>query len=706
MQMGRSGARPGEGKPRGHPQLAAALLLLIVLGCASQDAASKAKGQLVVRDLELAGARRVAPRQIKKKILTSETGWWWPFARKQIYDPVAWQGDLARIERLYEARGYYQAEVIKDEVRPDGKGGVALRAEISEGEPTRIGSLDVRGLDQLAANEREEVLDELPLEKGDVFVEARWDAAKRQIQERLRDLGHAQADVDAQALVDVKTHAASLTIVARPGIRYRFGDIQVDVPPGGQVSPVWIWEQARLAIPEGETFSDRALAEAQRRVFSMGVFAMARVTLGTPDPAAGRVPVVVSVREAPFHTLRTGGGLRFDQIRNEARLLLEWTDRNFKGGMRKLTARAQAGWAFIPNTYAVLRDRADAGARNGPIARTGLELEQPRFVGRPSLRARIKVELEKTLEQAYDAVGGRFVTGVVWQPRAALSVYPTYNVELFWMQGPPLAGVATAPLAIGCPSQSDDCFVRLSYLEQLLVWDKRDDILEPRRGFYASLSLQEGAGVIGTFTYLRVMPELRGYVSLGDDDLVTLAGRVAVGQLLPSAGQESAVITRFFAGGGVSMRGFSNRRLSPLLLAPAPAPSDVLLTLPIGGNGIIDGNFEARLRLGENLMLAAFVDFGQVTRDRLGLGGVPRLLWAVGVGLRYRTPIGPIRVDFARRLQVGRPPPLLTINETTGAVSEVPYLVDDSCFGLGGSGRETPVPDNLCVLHLSIGEAF
>jgi hypothetical protein len=64
-----------------------------------------------------------------------------------------------------------------------------------------------------------------------------------------------------------------------------------------------------------------------------------------------------------------------------------------------------------------------------------------------------------------------------------------------------------------------------------------------------------------------------------------------------------------------------------------------------------------------------------------------------------------VRVDFGRRLQIGRPPPLLAVN-ATGAISEVPYEVNDSCFGLGGSGRTTVVTDNLCVLHISIGEAF
>src|SRR4029079_11659298 len=146
-----------------------------------------------------------------------------------------------------------------------------------------------------------------------------------------------------------------------------------------RIAGAWIWEQARLAIPEGQHTSDEALDEAQRRVFAMGVFSTVKVTAAEPDDAAGRVAVLVDAREAPFRTLRLGGGVRVDEIRNEARLGGEWVNRDFLGGMRKLTLHAEAGWAFIPNTYAVVTNQLAEGPRNGPIPRMRLHLEQPRL---------------------------------------------------------------------------------------------------------------------------------------------------------------------------------------------------------------------------------------------------------------------------------------------------------------------------------------
>ena len=100
------------------------------------------------------------------------------------------------------------------------------------------------------------------------------------------------------------------------------------------------------------------------------------------------------------------------------------------------------------------------------------------------------------------------------------------------------------------------------------------------------------------------------------------------------------------------------------------------------------------------------MDFGQVTHGRLAASDVPHVLWAVGVGLRLLTPVGPIRLDVARRLPFGEPPVLYQVDGVTGAIVPLPYTPNDSCFGLGGSGVATPVPDNMCTLHIAIGEAF
>jgi translocation and assembly module TamA len=218
------------------------------------------------------------------------------------------------------------------------------------------------------------------------------------------------------------------------------------------------------------------------------------------------------------------------------------------------------------------------------------------------------------------------------------------------------------------------------------------------------------------------LPEARGYVSVGEDDRFTFAARLRIGSLVTASGrpEESAVVTRFYAGGSLSMRGFGVRRLAPMVLVPLPtyddAHQDRQIALPIGGNGLIEGSFEARARVSENVLFASFVDFGTVTRDRVPLSEIGRMSWAVGFGFRFLTPIGPLRIDLAVRLPGGRPPPLFDLdgNEITYEKppdnqvvrgTETGEHVDRNCFGIGGR-EDTWVHDGLCAFHLSIGEAF
>jgi translocation and assembly module TamA len=663
----------------------------------------------VIRDLTIDGTRAVSPRQIKKKILTSKTGWW-PFAHKEYFDPVTWEADLKRIVRLYMARGLYQARIEGSAVKPL-ENGVALEVKVDEGEPTRVASVEVQGLDALPPADQAAARDGLSLRVGQTFDEGSWESSKSGIVSKLRARGYYRAAAAGEALVGENTHEAKLTIVVRPGIAYRFGAIDVKAPPAGQIPPVLVWDQTRLAIPEGQLFNDDALDEAQRRVFGMGVFSTVRVTPGTPDDATGRLPVVVTVREAPFRTLRAGGGLKIDQIHQEARLIGEWSHRNFLGGLRKLTIHAEAGWAFLPTIWDVAaNNQSVAPLKNGPVADFSVSFEQPRFLGHPSLREQNSVELQRTLQQTYDNLAGRFGTGVIWQPRARISIFPAYRLEGDYLNGAPINSAASAPLTLGCQTSTGSCLVWLSYLEQTITWDHRDKPLEPRNGFYAGLSLQEGGGPLqGNFSYLRALPDVRGYVSFLDDGALTLSARLRVGELWPTSGnpEDSAVVIRFYGGGANSMRGFSERRLSPLLLAPAPGTSSqVFQTVPIGGNGLLDGSYEARYSLTESLRLAGFLDFGQVTTGLIGPGDLGDTLWAAGIGIRYITSIGPIRVDLARRLPFGTLPPLYRADQYGNIFEDPTYSPDWSCFGLFASRGNTPGIDSACVLQISIGEAF
>ncbi len=647
-----------------------------------------------VHSLRIAGAKKVEAGDIKKHIVTTETSCL-PFSRKQYFDEDAWRTDLRRIERFYRAQGFYQAKVTGAEVKPHGRKEVDLRVTVDEGDPTRIRSVDLEGLADLPARDRERLLAEVDLKVGQVFVQERWDGLKQKLLRTLEEEGYAAAAVGGEVEVGLDTHAADVRVRVDHGPRYRFGDLSVKRYTPSHV-PAWrVREQAAAEATPGDWYSLKAQSAAEARVFKMGIFGAVKIRPGPPDPLTLTVPLQVDAQESRYHTLSAGAGIAVNQTRQEVRATSSYVDRDFLGRLLKLTLDATAGYAWIPDFYS----SAASGAQQGVVGSLGGELQQPRLFSR-DLQLLTRLTVERAIEPAYRYYGGRARIGVAYTPTAHLTLTPSYNVELYRLE----SGVATltgsAPaLLFGCPQ---NCL--LSYAEELVEWDQRDSREEPHRGYYLALSLQEGGSFLGgSFAYFRIIPEARGYASILDEDRLTFAARLRLGTLIPANGSDasSPIVSRFYSG-GTDMRGFDSRRLSPQVVVPRPGSTTAGYTVPVGGNGLFEASFEARYRLTGALILAAFVDTGFVTRERLDLTRLGEdLLVAVGAGARYLTPIGPIRLDLGYRLDIGPP---LPVAQSPGA--SLSYRARNSCFGFGSGGPRAGAPEGPCVIQISIGEAF
>jgi translocation and assembly module TamA len=657
----------------------------------------------VVKKLEIDGNYAVSDRELKKRIVTAETSWI-PFSSKKRFDRNVWTSDLKRIERYYQSHGYYEARVVEDEIDPTGADAVKIRVRVDEGRPTLVARVAVHGLEDLPTEQRDQAIARVQVREKEIFHEEGWAATKAGVLEDLVALGYAEARVGGSAKVDLATREAFIDLDVDPGARYRLGAVQV-VQKGGERVEGWrIEEQVHEAMEGKHWYSPEVRSEVQQRVFDMGVFGAAQVRPGRGDPETGTIPLEVEVTEAPFHEVGAGVGFGFEQLRQEGHAVAEYTHRDFLGGLRRLTLRARAGWAFIPNIYTAVGG-GDAVTRSGPVAKLAARLEQPRLF-HPNFQLRADVEGERAIEPAYSFIGGRTRLGIKWRPRSWFTVEPSYNLELYRLgSGEARLGVAGPPqLLLGCPGT---CI--LSYLEQRATYDRRDDPQEPRKGVYASVALQEGGGPLGgSFSYLRVVPEARGYLPFLPGQTLVLAGRVRAGSLIPLRGGDldTPIVARFFSGGD-DMRGFSTQRLSPMRLVQKTDPRGNYDAepVPLGGNGLFEMSVEARYELRKGIFLAGFMDSGFVTTEHVPIRPsyfANNLLWAVGTGARYMTPVGPVRLDVAYRLPVG--PGLPVFQPEQGALT---FLPSQGCFGFG-SGRpdRAGAPEGLCSVHLSIGEAF
>jgi translocation and assembly module TamA len=632
----------------------------------------------VVLSLTLAGVRSVDQDELRAKLATQASDRFaWGDAWR--LDPDALAVDRRRIEAFYRERGYYRAAVESVEVTPAGEGRVRLVIHVSEGPPVRVAAVAVEGLE--AAPEARQRAGALAIAPGQVFTEAAYDAARAQLQAALLSTGFATATVTQAARVLPEEGTAEVTFTVTPGPRLRFG--RVFVAGTAAVPRQRVVDQASREVTPGAWFDEARLEQAQTRVFDLGVFAGVRVSRGAPDPERGTVPVVVAVREAPFRTLRLGPGLGFQATRWEAQGLVSWTHRNWLGGLRRLQLDAHAGYAWIPDP--LTRDR------EGPVGLLAAEFSQPAALGN-AVDLSTRVELEKSLQQAYGFLSERLRLGTPLRLAPRWTVAPTYNLEIYQLRDLLGTPSVTLPQLQNCP----DKVCLLSYLEQRVAWDGRDDPLNTTRGLYASLSVQEGFRVDGKgYRFLRLLPEARLFLPLGG--ATVLAARARLGALLPLGETERApVVALFTLGGALSMRGYGAQRLSPMSLQDGK-------WIPTGGNGLLEGSLELRQALTTNLAGALFLDGGNVSPASPGFSAwrdvldPTRLQLALGVGVRYRTPFGPLRVDLAGRLptdwRAGVPfskrfPPV----PATPAAPGLP----------AGPDHREPI----AALHVSLGEAF
>jgi translocation and assembly module TamA len=584
-------------------------------------------------------------------------------------DPDALVTDRLRVEAFYREHGYFAAHTDAPRIDPDGDGRVRITLEVHEGKPVRVRTLTVVGL-EVAPEARPP---SLPLREGDVFTDAAFDAGRALLVATLRAHGYATAEATQAAQVLAEEGAALVTYTVTPGPRYRFG--RIFVAGTASVPHELIVSQAERELKPGDWYDETGLTRAQARVFELGAFAGVRVVRGLPDTQRGTVPVIISIREAPFRSLRLGPGLGFQATRWDADGEAVWTHRNFLGDLRKLQLESRAGYAWLPNPF--------KPSREDVVGQLAVDFSQPGAIAR-AVDVSARVELERSLQPAYGFWSERLRLGTPLRVAPRWTLVPTYNLEVYQLHSV-LGGTTLAtlpPQFSNCPGQV--CL--LSYVEERVAWDGRDDPINTRRGLYVSLSVQEGfpLGHVG-YAYLRLLPEARFYLPIGS---AVLGLRARVGGLVPIHETGAAPVVALFASGGAqTMRGYGPGRLAPMIFQNGQ-------WIPTGGNGLVDGTVEVRLPLAGDLGGAVFLDAGNVSRAsgapaeyRTALD--PTLLQlAFGLGLRYRTPFGPLRADVAMRLPNDWRPGV-SFNQRFPTVP-------------GDSGHR----EAIAALHITLGEAF
>ena len=677
--------------------LARALAVLLLLSaCATPY--QPFEGRPVLAAIRFEGNHSISGGELLDHIATAPTsGFFSKTAR--YYDADLFAIDIKRIERWYNQKGFYEAKVENVEELRDDKGRVTLLVKINEGRRAVVRKMEFTGAEAVPHDELSDMDDALPIHPGDGFDEDLYEKAKDVLLEQLREHGFARAKVRGRVEVAPEEGSANIVFEVDPGDRFKFGDVTVS---GNQrvASDEIVFA---TGIRRGDRFTPKAIALAQQRVYNLGAFSGVRVSLEplTEPPFAG---VRVNVREAPIHTVRLGLGGSAEESRWELpRLRAEYTNRSLLGGLRRLELSNTAGYAFVPNPFPGQYDPA----RSGITTLTSAQLTIPNmFV--PGLDWISRAEFAREIQSSfsYDDVAAR--TGLLYR-RAEHTVGLSLNFVRYFKVD--VRGDTT-----GVPGIVNDCPISctLTYPELRYSYDGRDNAIEPTNGFFGTIGLQQTLKP-GTFSYFRINPDLRGYAPLGR--IGVLALRVEYGGLFTETANGASPFTqRFFFGGQNEQRGYQPLQQGPKIGAdpclennpPGCTKTLRYATTAVGIGGKAAALVSAELRIHADFILnhlgiVPFVDASNVTNDpkRPLEGG---LEVAPGLGLRYLTPFGPVRLDVAYLVRAKDVfTPAATATDSTGAtVTMSRTRVSASC------------PDNTagCIplprfaFHVSLGEAF
>jgi len=474
---------------------------------------------------------------------------------------------------------------------------VPIRVVVTTGEPFTFGTIEASPLPP------GETLKDTGLVTGRPASSDAIVAAETAIGNGWRKLGHPLAAVTQRDIIaNHATRTLSVSLDVAPGPVADFG--AVEVVGTDRVNPRLV--ARRAGIDPGDIYSSDITARAERRLRDLGVFESVRVITGDSLNPDGSVPVTIEVSERKRHVV--GFGVAYDNVDGFGANAY-WMDRNLFGGAEQLRFDA----ALSQN----LADAFDA-----PDYRLAATFTKPAVIG-PMTDFTLGAEAYRQTTDAYQVTAEKGKVGLTQEFSNTLSGGLVFDIE-------------SAKVDNAIQREND---YLIATLTGSLDWDRRDNRLNPTKGFRNFFTAAPAYSFKQEEVFATFTNDFSIYQAIDTDRRFVLAGRVQGGVVTVDDIRTVAPYRRLYAGGPATVRGYAYQSL-----APRNAKGDI-----IGGKSLFAASAELRYRVSSAIGLAAFVDAGNAFEtyypqfDKLKLG--------VGAGVRYLTPVGPLRVDLAFPLE-------------------------------------------------------
>lgn len=500
--------------------------------------------------------------------------------------------DAERFVTLLESSGYYASTVrfeIDSEVTP-----TVVTLSVEPGPRYTLQSFEIEYADAgtAAAESLPQGFAATGLEKGRPAEADAVLAAITAVVTELKRSGHPYAKATGHtARVDHSDRSMSVTAKIDAGPEAPFG--QVTFEGLDRVERSYLRRQVPWTA--GDTYDQEQIRTLQRRLLETGLFETVIVEPADALDADGRVPVTVTVTEAEHRSI--GFGVNYSSSLGPGATAF-WEHRNLLGGDEDL--RTELALSAPEQSFEVSY------------------LEPDFFIREQDLTASFRIASEDV--NAYQRDSAVAFVGIerpFWE---------------HWRIGGGISG-ELAQISNG----ADDEVAQLLGLPLTAVRDTTDSILDPREGTRLNIAVTPYTGTYGdAVTFVRARVEGRAYLPLDDDANTVLAGRVAYGTILGAGDTGVPQDKRFYVGGGGSLRGYGYQMASPMLPGNEPR----------GGQSMVEAALELRVKVTEDIGVAPFLEAGRAYSDaRPDL--TEELFWGAGLGVRYYSPVGPIRADIA-----------------------------------------------------------
>lgn len=474
---------------------------------------------------------------------------------------------------------------------------VPVHIEITPGPEFSLGNITLEG-DAAGRN-----LEEFDLVRGGNAGSLNIIRGGEKLIEQLKSEGRPLAKLTKrQAVADHATNTVDVTMSAEAGPVAPVG--MIGIKGQQSVDPDFIRYYSRLNA--GQPYSPESLRKASERLRQLGVFSSVTVRESEQLAANGSLPLTIEVSEGKHRYF--GLGAQFSTTEG-AGLQGYWGHRNLFG--KAETLRIEGAVSRL----------GEASSVEGMDYSAGITFTKP-GVFHPSATFKASLTAKTEHPDTYEA---KTITG------AAGFSYEVNDTD-----------TAAAGLEVSW-TDTDDAYGNNKYLTTSIpleyVRDTRDNKLDPTTGFRAAIAAKPSYEAMNGTFFSTFEGSATGYKGLGSEDRVVLAGKLGAGVLVGASDLQDVPATRrFYAGGGGSVRGYSYQEISPY-----NSNGDAT-----GGRSYVLGSVEARIKITDTIGLVPFIDAAAVSTRMTPDFSDMRI--GAGIGLRYATPFGPLRLDVAMPL--------------------------------------------------------